>query len=257
MDGETGLVYMQQRYYDPQIGRFLSVDPVGVSSAMGTNFNRYWYANNNSFRFVDPEGLQACPIGQEPCTGNEQPPKRENRASAQSRWNRANLHRQTFSDVPSGGWTSATFMAATAVNAAGLSTTARELSFVRNGHWYSTIQDRWYSVSAFHGNQYTELQRDVLARADRLRATGQGLFVIAAGLSIYQGVSNLSNGDYFGAAHAGVDIAWGAASTYGGPIGLAGAAGYFGTSMLIQVPMVRDITVSPLTDTFCSTSGDC
>src|SRR5690554_4935245 len=30
MDGETGLVYMQQRYYDPVIGQFLSVDPVGA-----------------------------------------------------------------------------------------------------------------------------------------------------------------------------------------------------------------------------------
>ena len=29
-DGATGLVYMQQRYYDPQIGRFLSVDPVAA-----------------------------------------------------------------------------------------------------------------------------------------------------------------------------------------------------------------------------------
>ncbi|CAM5495835.1 RHS repeat domain-containing protein [Rhodanobacter lindaniclasticus] len=28
-DPQTGLVYMQQRYYDPAVGRFLSVDPVG------------------------------------------------------------------------------------------------------------------------------------------------------------------------------------------------------------------------------------
>ncbi|MBX9625391.1 MAG: hypothetical protein K2X82_16415, partial [Gemmataceae bacterium] len=27
-DADTGLVYMQQRYYDPLAGRFLSVDPV-------------------------------------------------------------------------------------------------------------------------------------------------------------------------------------------------------------------------------------
>lgn len=56
MDAASGLTYMQQRYYDPQIGRFLSVDPVTADSAGGTNFNRYWYANNNPYRFTDPDG---------------------------------------------------------------------------------------------------------------------------------------------------------------------------------------------------------
>jgi RHS repeat-associated protein len=56
MDAASGLTYMQQRYYDPQIGRFLSVDPVTADSAGGTNFNRYWYANNNPYRFSDPDG---------------------------------------------------------------------------------------------------------------------------------------------------------------------------------------------------------
>lgn len=56
LDTATDLVYMQQRYYDPAIGRFLSVDPVGASTADGTNFNRYWYANNNPYRFTDPDG---------------------------------------------------------------------------------------------------------------------------------------------------------------------------------------------------------
>ncbi|HJR75100.1 MAG TPA: RHS repeat-associated core domain-containing protein [Luteimonas sp.] len=55
-DAQTGLSYMQQRYYDPMIGRFLSVDPVTASSSTGSNFNRYWYANNNPYRFTDPDG---------------------------------------------------------------------------------------------------------------------------------------------------------------------------------------------------------
>jgi RHS repeat-associated protein len=54
-DSVTGLVYMQQRYYDPTLGRFLSVDPVSTSEN-GTNFNRYWYANDNPYRFTDPDG---------------------------------------------------------------------------------------------------------------------------------------------------------------------------------------------------------
>jgi uncharacterized protein RhaS with RHS repeats len=47
---------MQQRYYDPGIGRFLSVDPVTADGNTGGNFNRYWYANNNPYRFTDPDG---------------------------------------------------------------------------------------------------------------------------------------------------------------------------------------------------------
>src|SRR5690606_34670187 len=51
-----GLVYMQQRFFDPMIPRFLSVDPVAAYSKKGIIFNRYWYANNNPYRFNDPDG---------------------------------------------------------------------------------------------------------------------------------------------------------------------------------------------------------
>jgi hypothetical protein len=38
--------------------RFLSVDPVKTDEKNGTNFNRYWYANNNPYRFTDPDGRE-------------------------------------------------------------------------------------------------------------------------------------------------------------------------------------------------------
>lgn len=59
-DASTGLSYMQQRYYDPAIGRFLSVDPVTAYSNPVGAFNRHWYANNNPYRFTDPDGRRAC-----------------------------------------------------------------------------------------------------------------------------------------------------------------------------------------------------
>ena len=52
-DEKTGLSYMQQRYYDPIAGRFLSTDPVAANPA---SFNRYWYANNNPYGNIDPDG---------------------------------------------------------------------------------------------------------------------------------------------------------------------------------------------------------
>lgn len=61
-DGATGLTYMQQRYYDPGIGRFLSVDPTTADGNTGANFNRYAYANNNPYRFTDPDGRVAVQI---------------------------------------------------------------------------------------------------------------------------------------------------------------------------------------------------
>ncbi|MDR6840428.1 RHS repeat-associated core domain-containing protein [Pseudoxanthomonas sacheonensis] len=55
-DAATGLTYMQQRYYDPGIGRFLSVDSIIADPKTGANFNRYKYAANNPYRFTDPDG---------------------------------------------------------------------------------------------------------------------------------------------------------------------------------------------------------
>ena len=58
-DAATGLVQMQQRYYDP-IGRFLSVDPVTALDGGQLHFNRYDYAYNNPYKFTDPDGR--CPF---------------------------------------------------------------------------------------------------------------------------------------------------------------------------------------------------
>mgnify|MGYP000414201716 CR=1 FL=1 len=52
----TGMVYMGARLYDPQIGRFLSVDPVHFIESSPASFNRYAYANNSPYGYVDPNG---------------------------------------------------------------------------------------------------------------------------------------------------------------------------------------------------------
>jgi RHS repeat-associated protein len=59
-DPDTGLIYMQQRYYEPLAGRFLSVDPVTTDANTGANtgasFNRYAYALNSPYTYKDPDG---------------------------------------------------------------------------------------------------------------------------------------------------------------------------------------------------------
>ncbi len=57
-DSGSSLTYMQQRHYDPVIGRFMSNDPVGFTTSNTMMFNRYAYANNNPYRFIDPDGRE-------------------------------------------------------------------------------------------------------------------------------------------------------------------------------------------------------
>jgi RHS repeat-associated protein len=55
VDGSGGLYYYRARYYDPEIGRFLSEDPLGF----GAGINFYAYVENNPINANDPTG--ECP----------------------------------------------------------------------------------------------------------------------------------------------------------------------------------------------------
>jgi RHS repeat-associated protein len=58
-DPLTGLTYMQARYYDADLGRFISMDPMQATAGDIYDFNRYAYANNNPMSFTDPDGQSA------------------------------------------------------------------------------------------------------------------------------------------------------------------------------------------------------
>ncbi|MEW6991932.1 RHS repeat-associated core domain-containing protein [Colwelliaceae bacterium 6441] len=51
---------MQARYYEPVIGRFYSNDPVGFRDVH--SFNRYAYANNNPYKYIDPDGRESLGV---------------------------------------------------------------------------------------------------------------------------------------------------------------------------------------------------
>ncbi|MCD4751015.1 MAG: RHS domain-containing protein, partial [Thermoanaerobaculales bacterium] len=55
-DQATGLSYMRARYYNPHLGRFLSVDPIGGSLGGSQSWNRYSYVLNNPVKYTDPTG---------------------------------------------------------------------------------------------------------------------------------------------------------------------------------------------------------
>jgi|SRR5882762_1179197 len=54
---ETGLNQYYFRDYDPQVGRYVESDPMGVNADAG--INTFTYARNNPLALIDPDGL--CP----------------------------------------------------------------------------------------------------------------------------------------------------------------------------------------------------
>jgi len=53
---DVGLIHMNGRLYDPQLGRFLSPDPQIQYPDQTQSFNRYTYVNNNPVSLTDPSG---------------------------------------------------------------------------------------------------------------------------------------------------------------------------------------------------------
>ena len=58
-DDSTALVYLNARYYDPSIGRFISADPLVQSRPQACN--PFSYSGNNPKTMSDPTGLAATP----------------------------------------------------------------------------------------------------------------------------------------------------------------------------------------------------
>ncbi|MEM7375636.1 MAG: RHS repeat-associated core domain-containing protein, partial [Bacteroidota bacterium] len=57
----TGLMYYNARYYDPEIGAFISPDTIVPDPANLLAYNRYMYTLGNPLRYTDPTGHSAWP----------------------------------------------------------------------------------------------------------------------------------------------------------------------------------------------------
>ncbi|MDR3150505.1 MAG: RHS repeat-associated core domain-containing protein, partial [Candidatus Peribacteria bacterium] len=52
-DREIALYYFNARYYSPELGRFISRDPIGIID----DVNLYVYVGNNPLKWVDQSGM--------------------------------------------------------------------------------------------------------------------------------------------------------------------------------------------------------
>ena len=59
-DTETKLYFLQTRYYDPEVGRFINIDGIGYADPETINgLNLFAYCGNNPIMAIDPTGTAA------------------------------------------------------------------------------------------------------------------------------------------------------------------------------------------------------
>ena len=61
-DTETGFYYLQTRYYDPEVGRFINADGIIGANGGVLGYNMFAYCNNNPVMGYDPSGERAFVI---------------------------------------------------------------------------------------------------------------------------------------------------------------------------------------------------
>ena len=62
-DTETGLYYLQSRYYDPEVGRFLNADGLLGANENMMAYNLFAYCSNNPVNMSDPSGKVPFVVG--------------------------------------------------------------------------------------------------------------------------------------------------------------------------------------------------
>ena len=69
-DAETELYYLQSRYYDPAVKRFVNADAVASTGQGFTGYNMFACCGNNPVVFFDRSGTTAVPVYQDPTLYN-------------------------------------------------------------------------------------------------------------------------------------------------------------------------------------------
>jgi RHS repeat-associated protein len=72
-DVYIGLVHMGARWYNVNVGRWVSADTIVPDPGNPQDFNRYTYSRNNPLKYVDPSGHDCLIIGDDEHCGDDLP----------------------------------------------------------------------------------------------------------------------------------------------------------------------------------------
>ncbi|MFI5728708.1 RHS repeat-associated core domain-containing protein [Kribbella sp. NPDC051587] len=84
-DSSTGLLYLNARYYDPALGRFISPDPV-IDGEANIGLNRYAYAANDPVNRLDYTGLSCKESDGSQCDKTDRPISRDEIIKRAQEW---------------------------------------------------------------------------------------------------------------------------------------------------------------------------
>ena len=99
-DGDVRLVHMGARWYDPQIGRWMSADTIVPDPTNPQSLNRYSYVLGNPLKFSDPTGhIEACGAYGQSCNESPPPPSPIETLDEVEEWLLATMFDNSHSDV--------------------------------------------------------------------------------------------------------------------------------------------------------------
>ncbi len=133
-DVESGYHYNWHRYYDPNTGRYLTPDPIGLAGGL----NGYGYAGQDPLRSIDPYGLFNYLL-----------------APSETYADRAAAYRQMQQDLEQAGVDVKWFGAAAELNDAFADTQSR-FGFVPGGDWMNDLGKQLYNKNL---STYYELMK--------------------------------------------------------------------------------------------------
>jgi RHS repeat-associated protein len=233
-DAGSKLVYMQQRYYDPRTGRFWSTDPVTAYEQPIASFNRYRYANNNPYKFTDPDGRQSARIDPEMTE--------EQRQAALNERARREMQGSAFgaSVIKTAETTAKAMTEALDTSLSAVSAAAQQKVGDFSG---SGIIKRWEGAT-----------KAEVKLATKIGKLSQGVSLVGMGASAWEFRTARNSGDTSGMISAGTGFGFSAIGLT--PWGAPGSIAFGATSAVMDTPLGQQFA-GKLADGMCTASGNC